>query len=219
MKAAAAPAHKGRPPRARSGSPRPRPPSSPRRSAGLHSRGHTHGGGVALRGSGPLASAPASASSRLLGWAVTACCPRPRLGPLRLRLCRLPGARGWTPPSSGSPRPFPLPHRKAKTIGAAQAREGNGKQEGRGRREVTLASVSGLPGPPPGSQGACAERGRGVAGPPSLRSDLEKAVPRILFSATWTSVQQQLFVFEVSTGDTDTGRPGQSGGQYYTPGC
>lgn len=42
--AAAAPAHKGRPPRARSGSPRPRPLSSPRRSAGLHSRGHTHGG-------------------------------------------------------------------------------------------------------------------------------------------------------------------------------
>lgn len=159
MKAAAARAHKGRPPRARPGSPRPRPPSSPRRSAGLHSRGHTHGGGVALRGSGPLASAPASASSRLLGWAVTACSPRPR--PLQQPLCRLPGARGRTPPSSGSPRPFPLPHRKAKTIGAAQAREGNGKQEGWRRREVTLASVSGLPGLPLGSQGACAERGRG----------------------------------------------------------
>lgn len=116
---------------------------------------------MALRGSGRLASAPASASSRLRGRAVTACCPRPRPGSLQQRLCRLPGARGWTPPSSGSPRPFPLPHRKAKTIGAAQAREGNGKQEGRRRREVTLASVSGLPGLPPGSQSACAERGRG----------------------------------------------------------
>lgn len=55
LKAAAAagsPAHKGRPPRARPGSPPSRPPSSPRRSAGLHSRGLTHGGGVALRGSG-----------------------------------------------------------------------------------------------------------------------------------------------------------------------
>lgn len=151
MKAAAAPAHKGRPPRVRPGSPRPRPPSSPRRSAGLHSRGRTHSGGVSLRGSGPLASAPASASSRLLGWAVTACGPRPRPGPLQQRLCRFPDVRAWTPPSSGSPRPFPLPHRKAKTIGAAQAREGNGKQEGRRRCEVTPASVLGLPGLPPGS--------------------------------------------------------------------
>ncbi|XP_036036723.1 guanine nucleotide-binding protein G(s) subunit alpha isoforms XLas-like [Onychomys torridus] len=55
---------------------------------------------------------------------------------------------------------FLLPHRKAKTIGAAQAREGNGKQEGRRRREVTLASEPGLPGRPLGGQGACAERGR-----------------------------------------------------------
>lgn len=39
---------------------------------------------------------------------------------------------------------FLCPDRKAKTIGAAQAREGNGKQEGRRRREVTLASVPGL---------------------------------------------------------------------------
>lgn len=56
---------------------------------------------------------------------------------------------------------FLCPNRKAKTIGAAQAREGNGKQEGRRRRVVTLASGSELTGLPPGGQSACAERGRG----------------------------------------------------------
>lgn len=175
-----APAHKGRPPpRAQPGPPRLPPPSSPRAAPpGSNSRGRTHGGGVALRGTpGPLASSPASA--RLPGWAVTAFRPRPpRPGPLLRPFGRLPGARGRTPPSSGSPRPFPLPHRKAKTIGAAQAREGNGKQEGRRRREVTLASGPGLPGRPPGCQGACAERGRRAAPLPGLRRGLGRAVPK-----------------------------------------
>lgn len=174
-----APAHKGRPPpRVQPGPPRLPPFSSPRRSAGQHSRGRTHGGGVALRGTpGLLASAPASA--RFPGWAVTAFRPRlPRPGPLRRPFGRLPGARGRTPPSSGSPRPFPLPHRKAKTIGAAQAREGNGKQEGRRRREVTLASGPGLPGRPPGCQGACAERGRQATQLPGFRRGPGRAVQK-----------------------------------------
>lgn len=160
LKAAAAattpaPAHKGRPPpRAQPGPPRLPPPSSPRAAPlGSNSRGRTHGGGVALRETpGPLASAAASA--RLPSWAVTAFRPRPpRPGPLLRPFGRLPGARGRTPPSWGSPRPFPLPHRKAKTIGAAQAR---GRKRKAGRAEAARGdagvwagasrATAGLPG-------------------------------------------------------------------------
>lgn len=59
---------------------------------------------------------------------------------------------------------FLCPTGKPKQLEPRRRGKGNGKQEGRRRCEVTLASESGLPGRPPGGQGACAERRRRAAG-------------------------------------------------------
>lgn len=72
-------------------------PSSPRRSAGLHSRGRTHGGGVALRG-------PRAARSRSR--------PRFRAPPGLGRHGLRPASAPWpapaaAPPAPGCPRPDP----------------------------------------------------------------------------------------------------------------
>ncbi|XP_040593016.1 translation initiation factor IF-2-like [Mesocricetus auratus] len=204
---AAARAHKGRPagrPPALPVSPRLRPLSSPRHSAGLHSRGRTHSGGVALRGPPPLpggrslASAPASA--RLPGWAVTAYRPPrpPRSGPLLRPLRRLPGARGRTPPSSGSPRPFPLPRPESQNN---WSRAGAGRKRKTGRAEAARGDAGVRAG---ACQGACAEPGR--RGHPAAGAQAWPGGKRFRTEAVCgcirNSVLLHLFLPEASPGDT-----------------
>ncbi|XP_030111570.1 oleosin-B6 [Mus musculus] len=213
--AAAAPGHKGRPPASRPAGLTSSPVAqltAPLRRAAL-TRPHARRG----RGAAGIRAARFRPRFRFLappGLGRHGLPPAPVPAPAPAAALRAPGCPRLDPAFIWLTAPFssapPESQNNRSRAGAGRKRKAGRAEAARGDAGVWVRASR-----------AAKARARSRAGsrrPPILRDGLEKSVPKVLFSGTWTSVQPQLFVFEVSTRDTDICRLGQSGGQHCTPG-
>lgn len=171
---------------------------------------------MALRGCGPLASAPRFRFLAPPGLGRHGLPPAPAPWPAPAAALPAPGCPRLDPAFIWLTAPFsfapPESQNNRSRAGAGRKRKAGRAEAARGDAGVWVGASRAAAGQPGRVRGARSP------GPPCLRRDLGKAVPKVLFSGAWTPVQLQLFVFEVSTRDADICRLGQSGGQFYTPG-